>query len=143
MGWGRRSFFKKKTTDGVTAEKVAKFKNIKTEFNGRSFASKGEAECYAYLCILERAGERKVLGQQKHVKLSKAQILYIPDFLTEDLHTHEMIYCEFKGFETPEWKIKRRLWMAYGPAKLEIYKKIGGRVTLTETIIPKGDTNAD
>jgi len=46
-------------------------------------------------------------------------------------------WVEFKGFETASWRIKRKLWLHYGPGPLEIYKKGNNGVKLTETLTPK------
>ena len=112
-----------------------KYKNKKTSRGGRSFASKGEAGLYDYLFIKEKAREIFNLKCQVQVYLTEANILYKPDFSYES--DGQVIYCEYKGFETAIWRIKRRLWEHYGPGKLEVYKGLGLRMFLVETIIPK------
>lgn len=118
----------------------AKYGAKRVENDGYSFASKGEASCYQFLKLRERAGEIKILQTQVQVRLSDAEIVYKPDFLIQDLSTGEEIYIEYKGFETPEWRIKRRLWKAYGPGPLHVYK---GRMQLSEVILPEGYTKPD
>jgi hypothetical protein len=105
----------------------------RTEVKGRSFASKGEADCF--LGLLDNP-HIELLRQQVHVHLTEAKIVYIPDFEVRDKATQEVYYVEFKGFETDVWKIKKRLWKHYGPAKLEVWKKSRGQIVLVESIIP-------
>ena len=61
----------------------------------------------------------------------------IPDFKVECLKTNEIYWVEAKGFETDVYRIKRRLWLWYGPGRLEVYKGSAQRVTLFETLVPK------
>lgn len=111
-----------------------KYAAKRTSNDGYSFASKGEASCYQLLRLREKAGEIKIIQTQVNVRLSDAQILYIPDFLIRDLKSGRVIYVEYKGFETPEWKIKKRLWKAYGPAPLQVWKGAGMRMVMVEEI---------
>lgn len=105
----------------------------RTEHAGYSFASKLEAARFAELEFLRLAGEVLEIKVQPQVRLSDAQIIYKPDFLVTYADGSK-IYEEVKGFETPEWRIKRRLWMAYGPGVLRIYKGSGTRLFLHEEI---------
>lgn len=116
----------------------AKYGNKRVESAGFSFASKGEAACHEMLQMRELAKEIRILQRQCQVYLSDAKILYKPDFKIEELATGKTVWVEYKGFETPEWRIKRRLWLAYGPGELQIWKGSGRRLTLFETLIPKG-----
>jgi hypothetical protein len=102
-----------------------------------SFASVGEAGCYDYLRALEQAGEIEILQTQASVYLTAARILYKPDFRILDRKLHCEVWVEYKGFETPEWRIKRRLWEYYGPGPLRIYKGAGRNFRLHEKILPK------
>lgn len=101
-----------------------------------------EAARFAELKLLERAGQVKEIHCQPQVELTRAKIIYKPDFLVTiaDGSTH---YEEVKGFETPEWRIKRRLWLWYGPGKLIVFKGSASRLFEHETLIPKikGDEN--
>ena len=108
----------------------------RTELHGRSFHSKMEAAHYANLLLLERAKEISNIRCQVHVKLSKAEITSIVDFLVFDHKKGIDVYHEVKGFETPEWRIKRRLWQFYGPGPLEIYSGRYSNIRLKEIIIP-------
>jgi hypothetical protein len=112
-----------------------KYKAKKTEYAGYSFASKGEAALFAELKLRQRAGMIRDIQVQDHVYLTEARILYVADFKifeTENIDTP--IWIEFKGFETSEWRLKRRLWKFYGPGELRIYKQQNSRMILMETI---------
>lgn len=112
-----------------------KFKNKKVLTDGHSFGSKLESSVYTILKSRENAGEIEVLQCQDHVYLTDARILYIPDFKCVYKKNNEIFWVEAKGIETPEWRIKLRLWRHYGPGKLEIYKGTHIRPFLSETII--------
>lgn len=116
--------------------KGSKYGAKRTTHAGMSFASKGEANCYDYLRALEQNGEIEILQQQAQVYLSAARILYKPDFKIQNLIKDRLEFVEYKGYETPEWRIKRRLWLAYGPAPLRVYRGSGRNLVLTETLIP-------
>jgi predicted nuclease of restriction endonuclease-like RecB superfamily len=110
----------------------SKYKNKRTELAGYSFASKGESGLFLFLKAMEQGGEISELRTQETVYLSRARIIYKPDF--SFLKDGIKEYAEYKGFETPEWRIKRRLWMSYGPGTLYIYK---GNCNLHETLTPE------
>jgi len=114
-----------------------KYKNKRVSHAGYSFASKGEASLYDYLKFREMAGEIKNIQTQDHVYLTRARILYIPDFKIFEVGLNDYTWSEFKGFETDTWKIKRRLWQFYGPGLLRVYKKNSRGVFLHEEIVPK------
>lgn len=104
---------------------------------GRTFASKLEGNLYQLLNLRVRGGELKDLKCQVHVYLTSARIHMIPDFSAIDTKTNELEYYEGKGFETPVWRIKRKLWKYYGWGPLFVYKAQGNALVLHETIIPK------
>lgn len=104
---------------------------------GYSFSSKLESVVFDMLLLMEKAKELKDIRVQKHVKLTAAQILYVVDFEAFDLKQNKMIYFEAKGYETPEWKIKKRLWKHYGPGPLYIYRGHYQSPKLDEHIIPE------
>jgi hypothetical protein len=62
-----------------------------------------------------------------------------PDFSWTDTDTGQTIYGEFKGFETPEYRIKRRLWKHYGPGSLVVFRAAGNSVTIHETVDVESD----
>jgi len=113
-----------------------KFRAKRTHFAGQWFDSGAESECYAFLKLLERAGEIKDIERQVTVYLTKARISYRVDFKIYDLKLFEDVWVEYKGFETPEWRIKRKLWMFYGPGRLRVYKGRGSHMEVTDEIVP-------
>lgn len=117
----------------------SKLGNTRVRLDGYSFASKLEASVYLRLKISLTAGKLKILEHQPRVHLTEARILYIPDFKCLDLQTNEIFFVEAKGFETPDWKIKKRLWEKYGPASLHIWRGTYSRPFLERvlTITPK------
>lgn len=118
-----------------------KYGQKKQRRGGRSFDSKLEANVFEMLRLRELAGEITEIKQQVNVHLTKARILYKPDYSYIDCETQETIYVEAKGFETPVWRIKRRLWKCYGPGPLMVYRGANQNFFLKETLIP--DTNTE
>lgn len=111
-GLGKRTMIGKNRTDYRKVKKV--------EHAGYSFASKAEASLFDYLSLRQKAGEISDLKTQPSVYMTKARILYKPDF--SFVENGKTVYAEMKGFETPVWRIKRRLWLSgYGPAKLQVF----------------------
>lgn len=115
-------------------EKGKKYRAVKTEVNGIKFSSKLEARVYSELKKLEDAGKIKIKSLQPKVYLSKAKILYKPDFECLNLETNEVYYVEAKGMELDTWRIKRRLYLAYGSNDLQIWKSVGQSVKCVETL---------
>lgn len=113
-----------------------KYKNKRVELAGRSFASMGESSLFLYLKALEQNNEITELKCQVTVYLSRAKIMYKPDFSFIKNGTLE--FAEYKGFETDSWLIKKKLWKYYGPGLLYIYK---GNNKLVEIITPEIDQN--
>ena len=107
--------------------RYSKYHAKKTSVDGIAFASKAEATLYQYLKL-----EGIKLTLQPKVYLTKAKILYKPDF--QEMGAH--VYYEMKGMETTSWRLKRRLWIAYGPGYLLIYKMKGNKPYLFESINP-------
>ena len=108
-----------------------KYGNRKVIHNGIKFDSKLEFELYLAFKLLEPTV--KIVELQPKVYLTDARILYKPDFLCEK--DGQKFYVEAKGFETAVWKIKKRLWKFYGPARLDVFKQ---GCKLSEVIYPKG-----
>lgn len=119
---------------------------VKTEYSGYSFSSKLEASVFQQLKLREAAGEiRNILVQQTvrvcgptgHACDHKCKIDYIPDFSFQYVASGERGFCEAKGFETPHWKLKLRMWRHYGPGPLELWKGTWLRPVLVEVITPR------
>lgn len=87
----------------------------KTMFDGIAFDSKREAQRYAELRVLERAGEISNLRIQVPYELIPKQdaerpVYYIADFVYLD-HDGEEIVEDVKGVKTPVYIIKRKLML--------------------------------
>ncbi len=112
-----------------------KFGNQKSSSSdGRSFSSKLERAIYEMLKQGVLDGRYSELQCQDHVYLTEARILYIPDFKVFDEIKKAPRWIEAKGFETDVWRIKRRLWVHYGPGPLDVYKGSEKAFKLTETL---------
>lgn len=122
----------------IKTEKKSKYKNEKAlHSSGRSFDSKLERARYHELLSLEKAGQIRELQCQVQVYLSDADILYKPDFKYFDVDLNDYAHEDVKGFETDVWRIKRRLWLAYGPTILRVMAGTTGNIRLKETLTPK------
>lgn len=116
-----------------------KYGNKKVEHAGHWFDSKLEKALFDLLSLREKAGEISNLTHQPGtVFLSDARIQYRPDFRFTNCQTGEVEYAESKGFQDQKWPLKKKLWKAYGPGKLEIWMGSATRLTLVETLNPKG-----
>ena len=98
----------------------------KTEVDGIVFKSKAESLLYKLL----KEGHAQIYCEPK-VYLTLAKILYKPDFFCDG------IYHEMKGREWVTWRLKRRLWLHYGPGELRVYKMKGQTPVITEILIPE------
>lgn len=116
-----------------------KYGNSKIEGTpGIWFDSKAEASLYHRLALEERAGAiRNLKCQPGTIFLGPSRTQYRPDFSYEDAKTGELQWAEYKGFETPAWRIKLKLWRIVGPGKLHIWKGSATYMKLVETVIPK------
>jgi hypothetical protein len=115
-----------------------KYGASRVEVDGVKFASKLEAAVYALLRVREKAGGIEILKLQDRVALTTAKIVYVVDFKVMDLGTHGPVWIEAKGMETPEFKLKLRLWEKYGPGVLEIWKGTAKKPKLDRVVTPVG-----
>lgn len=130
MAWGKRSKNK------FNAEKVT--------YDNFTFHSKLEASVYTMLKSRVNSGEIEIIQNQDHIYLTKARILYIPDFKCQFVKTGEIFWVEAKGYEDPKWPMKKKLWKFYGPGILEIWRGTYQRPFLDEVITPQmGDDEAE
>lgn len=89
-------------------KKPGKYRNVKTEADGIVFDSKAEAKRYAELKVMQRAQEIRWFSRQPSFLLP-GEIRYRPDFIV--CGADGALWVEdVKGYETPEFKLKRRLW---------------------------------
>lgn len=123
MTWGKRG--------------KAKFGNTKVERGGRWFDSKAEAALFHRLTLEERGGRiRDLKCQPGTIFLGPARTQYRPDFSFIDPKTEDLCWAEFKGFKTPSWRLKLKLWRSVGPGRLDIYEGSEANIKLVETVIP-------
>lgn len=118
-------------------KKKHKYGAKKIEHGGYSFGSKLEAAVFNILHLQKLAGEIETIQVQDSIKLTLADIEYRPDFKVTRPNG-EVYWIEAKGFVTPVWAIKKRLWKHYGPGLLQIYVGNHSNPKLDETITPKG-----
>lgn len=116
---------------------VGKYKAKRVSHAGLSFASKGEGGLYDYLKLLELNGEIRDIEPQSYVYLTDARIGMIPDFKVFDVKIEGPAWYEYKGFETPEYRLKRKLWTVYGPGPLRVFKGYGQSLKMVEEIYPR------
>ena len=111
--------------------KRTKFHSIATEVDGIRFASKAEAALYVYLKATLFPSR---IALQPKIYLTRAKILYKPDFECDG------VYYEMKGFATPSFNLKKRLWTYYGAGNLHIFKMKGSKPALDEIVFLETDT---
>ena len=99
---------------GKPARRAAKYGNIPTVVDGIRFDSKKEAKDYCTLKLLEQAGQIVNLRLQPAFDLPGG-IRYIADFIWDDTHTKRTHVKDTKGFKTPAFKLKEKLFRATYP----------------------------
>lgn len=98
---------------------MSKYHSTPTEVNGIRFDSKREANRWAELRLMERAGQiQKLKRQVKYLlipsqyrdgKCIERECSYLADFVyIKDGH---LVVEDCKGFRTPEYKIKKKLML--------------------------------
>lgn len=110
---------------------------------GFSFASQLESALHDYLLWCEKEGTIENLKLQPSVYLTDAKILMKPDFSALETKTKLLCFWEAKGVETDVWRIKRRLWLVYGPGPLYVYRGSAKKLVLGEIVIPKIKTGEE
>ena len=114
-----------------------KFNAQRTDVNGIWFDSKLEASTYQMIKLREKAGDLILEQCQDTIYLTEARVIYKPDFRCRYPDRDEQFWIEAKGFETPEWRIKLKLWRHYGPGDLEIWNGSWQNPKLKEIVKPK------
>jgi hypothetical protein len=122
---------------------MPKYNAKRTEIDGISFDSKVEGQYYLYLKQQQIEGKIKRFEMQPIFTLQEGfrkngkyfrPILYIADFKVY-LNDGSIQIIDVKGFETPDFKIKRKLFEAKYPFKLILMKYVkqyGGWLTNDE-----------
>ena len=96
-----------KKTGAGDDKKKHKFNAQPTVVDGIRFDSKGEAECYEWLL---RFHPKKAIKLQVSFPLPGG-VFYVADFVVNVLNPDgfgEILIVEYKGHETPEWRIKKK-----------------------------------
>lgn len=96
-------------------KKPAKYKNKIVKQDDITFHSSNECSRYGTLKLLLRAGHIRDLKLQVRFKLEVCGMLictYVADFVYFDLYKAKEIVEDFKGFLTPEYKLKKKLMKA-------------------------------
>lgn len=114
---------------------MGKYGATRVSHAGYSFASKLESALFDLLKEREGKGFISEIKCQTSVYLTEARILYKPDF--QFISHDKIVYAEAKGMETNSWRIKRRLWIFYGPGDLEIWKGTYKKLRCDEILCPK------
>lgn len=122
---------------------MSKYNNSKTVLDGIEFDSKAEGEYYTLLKKERENGlihsfelQPRFILQDKFVKdgVSFRKIEYVADFLiTHNDGSVEVV--DIKGMETPEFRIKRKLFEKKYPHRLKLLKyvkKFGGWIEVDE-----------
>lgn len=105
-----------------------KFGAVRTEYNGRTYASKAEAD---HAAKLDACGIR--WKPQPRFHLGCPENTYVADFAIENEDGKLTEVHEVKGRRTAKFNHDVRLWRRYGPCPLLIFTK----GALSETILPK------
>ncbi len=96
-----------------------------------------EAAGYDYLKLRELAGEIKEIKCQQSVKLIEGNghsIKWKIDFSFVVVKTDQLEYCELKGVETADYRIKLKLYKMNPPAPLTIIKGTHRKLFIAERI---------
>ena len=115
---GRPRGSKSSTSQRVTGRRRGWGSAVKTAYNGVLYDSKSEAAYAAHLDRRLASGEIGAWGRQVRVRLEvngKLVCSIVPDFLVWDPSGGGATYVEVKGFETPIWRLKRKLFEALYP----------------------------
>jgi hypothetical protein len=97
-----------------------KFKAQKTECDGIKFSSKLEQRWYRHIKEMKESGEVLFFLRQVPFHLP-GEVIYRADFMLFFADGHAEIW-EAKGFDTPEWLIKKKLVEAIYPIEIKIVK---------------------
>lgn len=108
--------------EGERVPKPSKYRNRKTEIDGRVFDSKKEAMRYLDLREQQRAGLIRELVCQLQIPLmvnGKSVGLYVADFVYNRANGEQVIE-DVKGMRTDVYKLKRKILAANGITVTEV-----------------------
>ena len=89
-----------------------KYRSKRVKWDGMTFDSKRELKRWHELCILQKAGQ--IFDLKRQVKMPLRGAHYIADFTYTDMYTGREVIEDAKGYETPEFKLKRAILAAQG-----------------------------
>ena len=108
-----------------------KYRARPTTIDGHRFPSQLEAKRYMQLKLLKQAGKIKDFSLQPSFPLVDAfkrngkvvrAITYVADFRVEHL-SGKIVIEDCKGYETPVFKLKKKLfWIRYPDTELQLVK---------------------
>ncbi len=139
-----RRKYKKRLKEMVKDYKLTsknKYKAVISKDESGTFRSGLERSTYGIIKLREKTEGILLLDREHPVdfNLNGIKILrYIVDYRCQ-YADGEIFFIEAKGFagmNGQDWKIKQNLWLAHGPAKLEIYTGTAARPELTKIITP-------
>jgi len=107
--------------------KPSKYRNTRVEYQGKTFDSKGELARWYQLQLLEKAGEIGGLERQRRFPIlgPKGELIcvYVAD-MTYWCHKRDRFVVEdFKGIETREFKLKKRLMRIFNNIEITVVRK--------------------
>jgi hypothetical protein len=108
---------------------VHKYRAVKTQIDGLTFASKKEARRYWELSLLQKVGEIKNLETQVPFELQCGFVLpkgekvrpikYVADFVYVRTSDGKTVVEDTKGMKTPAYEIKKKLFLRIYGQKYE------------------------
>lgn len=122
-----------RTPNRVQGDRLPKYKAIKVKINGITFDSKAERSYYLELLKLQKSNLIESFELQPKIRLTLSEILYKPDFKVT-YKNGKVEYVDVKGFQTPVFKLKKKLWKNYGLGTLVLVELKGSRFVEIERI---------
>lgn len=105
-------------------------------WRGRTYASKAEMLYAKELDLQLRGGLIAEIVEQPIIHLGP--IDYRPDFAVRRTPVGVWYWADVKGMETPEFRLKCKLWAECGPGTLYVVKLSGKRFKVARVIESKG-----
>jgi len=97
-----------------------KYKAKEAEFDGIKFSSKLEGRWYLIIKEMQEAGEVLFFLRQVPFHLP-GDVVYRADFMLFFTDGHVEVW-ESKGYDTPEWVMKKKLVEAHYPIEIKVVK---------------------
>lgn len=100
-----------------------KYRAKKTKYNGKTYASKKEAQRAQELDLLVRSGDITDLKEQVKFPIDiagKQVFTYIADFMYFDKLLNKVVIEDVKGFQTAIFRLKKKCVEAYYSIEITI-----------------------